>query len=164
MDNYKLKIELVPKTCWFSNLRKELTQEEWDRVRKYTYDLSKDHCCMICGAKGRLSAHEIWEYDEACHIQKLIGLIALCDDCHMVKHIGFAQLQGKYDAAVNHFRKVNNQKTDDLFNKKMQEARESYIRRSEITDWKLDISYLKDIGFEDIFYKHYKAYDTDDLF
>ena len=29
---------------------------------------------MICGAKGRLSAHEIWEYDEAYHIQKLIGL------------------------------------------------------------------------------------------
>ena len=159
MDNLKLTIELVPQTCWFSNLRKVLTQSEWDKVRKYTYKLSEDHSCMICGTKeGKLNAHEIWEYDEENHIQKLIGLIALCDDCHMVKHIGFAQLNGMYVDALLKFCEVN--KCDRTqFHKALGIARKQHYRRSKITDWKLDISYLKKIGFEDIYNKYKDSYN-----
>lgn len=154
----KLEIELVPQTCWFSNLRKELTSAEWDRVRKYTYGLSKTHTCMICEASGRLSAHEIWEYDEVNHIQKLVGMIALCDWCHNVKHIGFAQLRGLYEQTADHFCKVNNCSSEE-FNKLMIQAKKDYDRRSQITDWTLDISYLKDIGFEDIYNNHCNSYE-----
>lgn len=163
MDKLRLEMELVPKTCWFSNLRKVLTQEEWDRVRKYTYGLSEDHSCMICGTKiGKLNAHEIWEYDEENHIQKLVGLIALCDNCHMVKHIGFAQLNGKYEEAHDHFCKVNNC-NNAKFNVKMKMVMNTYNRRSKIFDWKLDISHLKNIGFEDIYDKYKNSYEGNDF-
>lgn len=150
----KLEIELVPKTCWFSNLRKELSKDEWDVVRRHTYSLSPDHSCMICGNPiGRLSAHEIWDYDEINHIQKLVGMIALCDDCHNVKHIGYAQICGKYEDAANHFCKVN-ECSSSVFNKAMEKAVKDFQRRSMIQDWQLDISYLKDNGFEDIYNNH----------
>lgn len=163
MDKLKLTIELVPQTCWFSNLRKVLTTSEWDRVRKYTYSLSEDRSCMICGThEGRLSAHEIWEYDMQTHTQKLIGLIALCDDCHMVKHIGLAQIQGKFILAQNHFCKVN-QCDGVVLDEAMQEAYEMYHIRSDIDDWKLDISYLKEIGFDDIYNKYKNAYEPEHI-
>ena len=152
----KLTIELVPRTCWFSNLRKELKQSEWDKVRKYTYGLSKDYSCMICGRKvERLEAHEIWAYDEANHIQKLIGLVALCHDCHSVKHIGHTKLQGKekFDQAVKHFCRVNDCEFDK-FEYFYEEAFRCWDRRSKIKVWNLDISYLKDVGFEDIYRKY----------
>src|SRR6266487_470536 len=28
----RLTVELVPTTCWFSNLRSELSKDEWDRL------------------------------------------------------------------------------------------------------------------------------------
>lgn len=162
MDKLKLEIELVPKTCLFSNLRKVLTQSEWDKVRKYTYGLSKDHSCMTCGTKiSRLNAHEIWEYDEENHIQKLVGLIDLCDDCHLVKHIGFAQLNGKYFQAAEHFCRINNCDSN-IFNNTMLNVKKTYDMRSQINDWKLDISYLKNIGFEDIYDKYKNVYRSEE--
>lgn len=163
MDKLKLEIELVPRTCWFSNLRKTLTRREWDIIRKYTYGLSKDSSCMICGSKeGRLNAHEIWEYDLNTHTQKLIGLVALCDDCHMVKHIGFAQLNGKFEEAADHFCLINNCDLE-VFNEKIVRAKELFDNRSNIDNWKLDISYLKDIGFTEIYNKYKNIYDKNDV-
>ena len=64
-------------------------------------------------AEGRMNCHEIWEYDDKNHIQKLLGFIALCSMCHHVKHIGFAGIlarEGKlnYEKVVEHFMTVNN--------------------------------------------------------
>ena len=137
----KLQIELVPSKTWYTNLRKVLPREEWDRVRKKVY-ADYGHRCGICGAEGRLNCHEIWEYDDAKHLQTLVGFIALCDMCHHVKHIGLAGIladKGEldYDKVVEHFMKVNN---CDLkaFERHRQEAFRKWNERS-LHEWDVDI-------------------------
>lgn len=82
----KLTIELVPKTCWYSNLRTQIRDGDWDRISK---EARAAGVCAVCGAAGvRLSCHERWEYDDERGTQRLLGFVALCDRCHGVKHIG----------------------------------------------------------------------------
>ena len=80
----KLTIELVPRMCWYSNVRTNVTREKWDIIRKECYRKS-NYKCEICGDKGTthpVECHEIWEYDDVNYVQKLIGFIALCPNCH----------------------------------------------------------------------------------
>ncbi len=105
----KLSVELVPSTAWGENLRSILTKEMWDELRKKSYRKAK-YKCEVCSGKGPkwpVECHEIWEYDDTNHIQTLKGLISLCPDCHSVKHLGFAHIQGKGDLARDHLAYVN---------------------------------------------------------
>ena len=128
----KLEIDLVPSTAWYSNLRTKIPSQEWDKIRKQSY-ANANYRCQICGSDGKdqilvtkgslngtLNCHEIWEYDDKKHIQKLNGFLALCNDCHMIKHIGFGMIQAlkgllDMDKLINHFTKINqvNRKTFD---------------------------------------------------
>ena len=88
-----LSIELIPSTCHFSNVRTTVKAKEWDKIRLMSYK-SAGNKCEICGDTGKnqgykhnVECHEIWEYDDKNHVQKLIGLISLCPTCHQVKHI-----------------------------------------------------------------------------
>jgi 5-methylcytosine-specific restriction endonuclease McrA len=47
----KLTVELVPKTCWWSNLRSLTDRATWDRIRRPVYRKAEYHC-EICGASG----------------------------------------------------------------------------------------------------------------
>jgi hypothetical protein len=115
---FKLTAEMVPPSTWWENLRRYLYSGIWDALRKSTY-AKYDHCCGICNAKGKLHCHEIWKYDDINHIQKLIGLIALCENCHQLKHLYHTSLkvrEGKInlDKLIDHFTKVNNCSIDDF--------------------------------------------------
>jgi hypothetical protein len=108
-QKYILTIELVPEPIWYANLRKVLTTQQWDYLRRLAYRAS-DYKCSICGGKGPdhpVEAHEIFEYDDKRHVQTLKGMMALCPSCHQVKHIGLAQMHGKYDEALAQLMKVN---------------------------------------------------------
>lgn len=142
----KLTVELVPKTVWFKNLRSELSQEEWDKLRKTTYKAA-GYKCEVCGGKGPkwpVDAHEIWEYDDENKIQKLLGLTALCPSCHSCKHIGLAQVKGNYERARKHLAKVNGWSEEDAEHY-IQAQFEIWAWRSEF-DWKLDLSWLEKVG------------------
>lgn len=107
----RLTIELVPATSWGANLRDVLPRTEWDRLRRQVYAASGRRCA-VCGAGGRLHAHELWDYDDARHIQRLRGLVALCTRCHHVKHLGHARVLAErgeldYEDVVAHFLRVN---------------------------------------------------------
>jgi len=136
-----LTIELVPKSAWRINIRSEVSKSEWDRIRKAIYKKA-GYKCEICSAKGRIECHEIWEYDDEECFQRLVGLIALCPSCHQVKHIGLAQVKGKYEQARKHLAKVNGWTIEDT---------EQYIRKQfglwqqrSKKEWKLDYSWLKE--------------------
>lgn len=109
----KLEIELVPSTIWDKSLANLLPRKVWSAVRKEIIE-KNGNICQICGERvGVMSLHEIWEYDDEKHIQRLEGFILLCMMCHHVKHIGFAGIlanQGKldYDKVIEHFCRVNN--------------------------------------------------------
>jgi hypothetical protein len=143
----KLEIELVPNSLWYLNLRKMLPQKEWDKIRFETY-AKYNNCCGICGAKIKLNCHEIWEYDDINHIQKLKGFIALCDNCHMIKHIGFAGIQADkglldMDQLINHFIKVNNVNKEEFENHK-EKSFKLWKERSTF-DWTVDYGDWKNL-------------------
>lgn len=143
----KLKIELVPETSWFKSLREHMSRKDWDSIRKEAY-ARYGYKCGICGAEGRLNCHEIWEYDDKKHTQKLIGFIALCDMCHHVKHIGYAKIladQGKlnYEEVEEHFMKVNDCDMLTLVSHRAR-AFEQWDERSK-HKWKIDLGEYKNV-------------------
>ena len=136
----KLDFELVPDSCWYSNLRSELPKEVWDRIRKKAYARAGGKC-MLCGAPSpRLEAHEQWEYDDETCVQKLKNVVAVCRACHEVIHIGRTQLSGREREASEHFMKVNGC-TYAEYRKALGEANEKHRERSR-KEWKLDVSAL----------------------
>lgn len=143
----KLNIELVPKTAWFKNLRNLVGNTRWDEIRKEVYK-EYNYQCGICGTKGKISCHEIWEYEDVNKIQTLIGYLALCDDCHNIKHIGLSKIRAgrgelNLSLLIKHFMKVNNCSLDD-FNKHCEEAFRIWRERSHFK-WKLNLSkYIKE--------------------
>lgn len=139
----KLTIELVPSTCWFTNLRSELKQSQWDKLRRKTYR-NAHYRCEICGGKGDthpVECHEIWHYDDEKHIQKLEGLIALCPACHEVKHIGLAGIKGRSKEAAAHLAFVNGWDIAQA-KKYINQSFQKWEERSQ-HEWQLDITWLE---------------------
>lgn len=138
----KLNFELVPDSCWYSNLRSILSPAQWDTVRREAYSRAGGRC-MVCGAKSsRLEAHERWEYDEVNAVQKLSDVVAVCRACHEVIHIGRTQLMGGEERATEHFMKVNGCSYSE-YRKALGEANAAHRRRNKVPEWRLDLSYLK---------------------
>lgn len=142
----KLTVELVPSTCQFSNARTMLSKKDWDKVRFISYQKANNKC-EICGDIGKnqgynhnVECHEIWEYNDTEHIQKLIGLISLCPKCHHVKHIGRSIKVGIFHECIVHISKVNlwNREKIDIH---LKESFDLFEQRSKF-QWKLDISIL----------------------
>ncbi len=139
----KLTVELVPKTCWYSNVRSHVSKKTWDILRKSAYK-NASYLCEICGGKGPkhpVECHECWHYDEDEKTQLLLGLMALCPNCHIVKHLGLAFIEGKDDIAYEQLQHVNGwgfQKTE----KYVEQVFEVWQLRSQ-HEWELDISWLK---------------------
>ena len=139
---YKLDFELVPDGCWYSNLRSILSKKQWDFLRADAKERSGGKC-MICGKQTKyLDAHERWSYDEKSCVQKPEDIIAVCKDCHSVIHIGYTQLKGNEERAEKHFMKVNGCSYAE-YRKALGLANEVHKRRNEISEWKLDLTYLK---------------------
>ena len=138
----KLNFELVPDSCWYSNLRSILSPKQWDVVRRDAYARANGRC-MICGRQAsRLEAHERWSYDEQNSVQKLEDVVAICHACHSVIHIGRTQLIGQEDRAIKHFMRVNKCTYADYI-RALGEANALHRRRNQVEEWKIDLSYLE---------------------
>lgn len=142
----KLLIELIPTTCHFSNARTYLPKKEWDKIRFLTYEKA-DNKCEICGDNGlnqgykhRVECHEIWDYNDETHVQKLVGLISLCPICHQVKHIGRAIAMRKHQDAYNQLSKINKWTPKEV-ETHILESFELHRERSK-HQWTLDLSIL----------------------
>ena len=143
----KLTIELVPQTAWYSNVRSIMTKRGWDIIRKKCYEKA-NYVCEICGKAGKIhpvECHEIWEYDDANKIQTLVGLIALCPSCHMVKHAMRTISVGKEVVLIKQLMKVNNI-TEEAARKYILEQFEIWQERSKF-EWKIDIDYIESYMF-----------------
>ena len=143
LENIKLSIELVPVGSWWKNVRNNMKQSEWNRIRYVTYGLSK-YRCEICGERGTMhpvECHEVWEYCYETKIQTLKGFQSLCPLCHEVKHIGFAGLMGNRDRAAIRFREVNNYSIEEA-KVKQKELSIEWSKRNKIK-WTLEYKILK---------------------
>lgn len=145
----KLGVELVPATCWYSNVRTILPTKEWDRLRKLSY-AEANYICEICSDSGinqgyrhALECHEIWEYNDKTKVQKLKGLISLCPKCHLVKHIGRANAMGYQAVVFEHMMKVNDWTHKQVVTH-VAKAFDQFQERS-LHEWKIDLNVLHEI-------------------
>jgi len=105
-----LNVDMVPMTMWGRNVRAIVSNETWEELRsafrsvpwmrrdyRNLISLPDGHdegttVCKICVVQGsKLELHEVWEYDDHNRIQRLINLIAICQDCHLAIHVGPSQ-------------------------------------------------------------------------
>ena len=140
-----LTIELVPETCWFSNVRSEISQRDWDRIRRRQLRLANFNC-EICSSKTQLECHEVWRYDDARLTQTLLRMITLCKNCHEVKHLGRATAVGRNSQAKSHLARVNQWSAGETETYVL-DAFEVWRHRSS-KPWSLDISVLRDYGID----------------
>lgn len=147
-SNPKLTIELIPSTCHYSNVRTTVKPTEWDKIRFISYEAA-GNVCELCGDTGKnqgykhnVECHEIWEYDDVNHVQRLAGLISLCPTCHQVKHIGRAVAIGKEKQAHAQLRKVNAWSQEQV----VEHVDASFVTYKERSkhEWTLDLTILTD--------------------
>ena len=138
----RLTLDLVPRSSWYSNVRSHVSEADWDRLRKAAYERAGRRC-EVCGGRGAthpVECHELWEYDDAAGVQKLLGLIALCPACHSVKHLGRSHIVGRGDDAIGQLMSVNGWTWEHA---------EAYIdvvlriwKLRSRASWRLDVSWL----------------------
>jgi len=144
----KLSIELIPSTCFFSNVRSMVSSKDWNKIRGISY-MNADNKCEICGSTGKkqgynhnVQCHEVFEYYDKLCVQKLVKLVSLCVVCHLVKHIGRSIKVGKKDECFAQLAKVNKWNQQQI-NEHIETSFEVYKERSQF-EWSLDLTILND--------------------
>ncbi|BCK53189.1 UvrD-helicase domain-containing protein [Nocardia wallacei] len=144
-----LFVDLVPSSCWFTNVRSCVDRRDWQRLRRMV-NARANHQCEVCGrgkdrSVGRLlEAHERWSYDDHTRVQSLRRIILLCTDCHLTTHYGFAQINGLESEALHHLIHVTGMAAGQA-RRHVAEAFRLWEKRSRHT-WTLDLSILTETG------------------
>ncbi len=144
-----LFVDLVPSSCWFTNVRSCVTPRDWERLRRMLTHRA-GQLCEICGrpeermTRRWLEAHERWHYDPATLTQSLRRLICLCSDCHLSTHYGYAQVTGRDADALAHLRAVTGM-TPEQAATHIRDAFEVWRHRSS-REWTLDLGMLTRAG------------------
>jgi hypothetical protein len=146
-----LFVDLVPVSCWFTNVRSCVSAQDWERLRRMITRRAGQRC-EICGRPEDrhlhrwLEAHERWTYTTtgAVRVQKLCRLICLCTDCHQTTHYGHAQITGHAEEALSHLCAVTgmNPAQAELH---IVDACALWEQRSR-HQWTLDLHILTDAG------------------
>lgn len=150
-------LELIPASMWGKNVRAIISRDNWAALR-WSFGATRQPPsfleadiphpdyqagieCHICGAReDNLELHEQWEYDDENLVQKLTGMISICENCHLAIHMGCANKLGLADKAREHMAKVNNWSSSQV-NAHVREAFERWMVRSD-KEYKLDVSWL----------------------
>jgi len=106
---YRLRVELVPSTCWLSNVRSLMRERAWKRLAAEVAEDGRGRC-EVCSGRGRQHAvecHEVWHYNDGRGVQLLMRLQALCPRCHRVKHLGRTSSLGYGEQACAWLAHVN---------------------------------------------------------
>lgn len=114
--------DLIPSTSWGSSLANMLTKTSWDALRNPVIE-QNHHICGICGTRHSvLDVHELWSYgfpspeeiqqaereDALCFgVQRLDGLLPVCEACHACYHLGLAKVEGTLSRALDRIGLIN---------------------------------------------------------
>lgn len=151
-DSPKLTVEIIPTSLHGKNPRTVMGRAMWERQRQLVGDAAGNRC-EICGDVGKrhqVEIHERYEYDEAARppCQRIVGLIALCPDCHAVKHLARTRLVARqtgdpsiYENALRHLATVNEWDAEHV-KKYLAEVQAEFHRRAAAGEWTQDFSPL----------------------
>lgn len=113
---------IVPQSLHYITPRSIMGFTCWEDLKK-KYRIIANHHCMICNRyvshtpDDWLELHERYEYDYENRIQKLVGYVSICHECHMYIHQGLLQIQlTNGDISYEQYEKILN-KGDSLLNK-----------------------------------------------
>lgn len=143
----ELRLELVPKPLWGTNLR-SLLPKEWPLISRTQRRRAEGRCeiCLRPTPFQHLDCHEKWEYNDAARTQILVGLEAICKMCHDAKHYGHTMKvhSTEYCAKVlQHIATVNGW-NEALVEGHIQSAVSKWRHRSKYF-WKQDISWIYEV-------------------
>ncbi|MBC7091605.1 MAG: ribonuclease H-like domain-containing protein [Nitrososphaeria archaeon] len=141
----KLKPELVPSPLWGKSLANLAERSVkwyiiWKNTRARELKRSGGRC-EYCGTTIGLTVHEVWDYDDEKHVQKLIGFKVSCRACSLVNHFGFASVKELADVALEHFMQVNSLNREEAL-KIISKAFDVWQKRSSYNKWSQDFSWL----------------------
>jgi hypothetical protein len=146
MADFKLSISMVPAALWGQNLRKHLTQGEWNKLRAVQFEhFPKCEFCDSSPVGAARQAHEEWVYDVKARTARLVGLRTTCRMCHFVEHRGFVSAMvatGRFTPAIfdeieRHFCAVNGCDRLD-YRRHREQARRKYDRLMGVRAWTVD--------------------------
>lgn len=155
--NNRLFVDLVPSSCWFTNVRKCTDTEQWDSLRDLVYERAGNRCeccarepgtCKSWRREGeplRLEAHERWGYDQEQGIQTLKRLMAMCDECHAVTHFGHTVSHYPLrKEATNHLMQMSGWSEQQV----SAHIKGAFARCAErsLQSWQLDLSMITTAG------------------
>lgn len=138
--------DLIPVTSWGSSLANLLAKPCWNAIRLPVIE-ARGNRCQICGEwQGAVECHEIWAYslppagapEGTVGVQRLIGLAAVCPDCHEMFHLGLANIRGRLEVVKRRLMAVNQWSAGE-FGSYDREMAASYTARSTV-NWALDLS------------------------
>ena len=108
--------DLIPQSSWGASLANLLLGSHWQTFRERAIARAEHRCelCDASDAKQSLEAHEMWSYQlpasmstKKFGIQKLDDVIAVCKQCHLCFHLGYAQVRGMEDVALRRLKALN---------------------------------------------------------
>lgn len=142
----RLTVELVPLTCWSSNLRESISEAEWRQLRRMVGQAA-GHRCEVCRRRGEdvwYNCHEVWAYDADARVQRLMRLMALCPPCHQSKHLGLARTRGLDAQARTYLASINGW-TEKRASVYVKLCFKIWALRSQFA-WTIDLSWLQARG------------------
>lgn len=145
----RLVVELVPRPCWWTNVKGLVPRARWDAIRSWVSDQAGARC-EVCGGRGSrypVECHEVWEYDDAAHVQTLVRMIALCPPCHHVCHFGLHMKRGFGRETLEHLARVNG--WDIATAQAHVDAAFKQWRERSAHAWSVDLSVLEGFGLEE---------------
>lgn len=140
-----LRADRLPRTVWGSNLRAFLPRSRWQELSRSTAERSGQEC-EVCGHgrgdRAGLDCNEMWEFLDldGVHVQRLVGVIAMCEWCHLTQHSGRADIVGRYDNVVAVLMGVNRW-TQLRALRDITASEKEFKERSQF-DWDMDLSVL----------------------
>jgi hypothetical protein len=130
----------------------------WKKVSMEVRDRFKNeegnHVCQICGNELPTQCHEVWEYgfnEEGTPIMKMIGMEALCQFCHEIKHLN--QQDGfKEEEYIDMLLQIYALRNEITIEKAHEEYKQElmFMEKKKDIKYQLDLSYAKDFDIADI--------------
>ena len=143
----KLALDLIPSTCWFTNVRSCVSQDDWKRIAMGVKRRANKRC-ECCGGvadpanKVFLEPHERFDYRDG--VQALRRLVCACSRCHLSLHFGHARATGREDEAREWLAQVNGWDKAQV-DAAIDAAFAQWAERSR-QDWTLDLSIIEGAG------------------